>query len=494
MKLYINELAPWERKNEYFHHIQLGKDVESQTTILHDAINNQTQAQLASASAIIASKERIADDIGELSLGIDRIEQGIESLKASFEWGISEVVWQLEQNRKVLKSILEVLMTPLDTQARERRKRAENAYSNGWIDDAEEEFLESEKLNRYDFAIHLSLGMIYLFHKIDKNKALEYLEKAIKYARPESDYYTSYTLLYKALIMRDFGKLEEAEKCTNEAIKISPNISEAFYQNAQYNALLNRPEKAIKMLEIAITNDVNYCEKCHNDPTFDNIRSNVFGLFKQLRKREGDEAQSKYSKITQRYKKLNNTVDSLRKEFDIKPLNKEVLSLFHRTKKLIDRNSYRDYLEANSLLDEAKDKVQKLHNDTLKNIDYKISSLESKISRIKSSHNDHYRESEGTLVKIWFIAIPLGIILGLRGCFSELEKDYGTGSGILAGIGALFSIPFKILLFTLILYLVFKFILKTNKKNQPEEINSLKEEIMILREKSDLVKFYRKTD
>lgn len=31
MKLYINELAPWERKKEYYNNIQLGRDLNSQT-------------------------------------------------------------------------------------------------------------------------------------------------------------------------------------------------------------------------------------------------------------------------------------------------------------------------------------------------------------------------------------------------------------------------------------------------------------------------------
>jgi hypothetical protein len=122
MKLYLNELAPWERKNEYFHHIQMGKDLKYQTSVLHDAINNQTQARLATATAIVSSQERIAEGIDGLSIGIDRIEQGIEGLQATFEWGISQVVWQLEQNRSVLKNILEVLLAPLDTQAKERKK------------------------------------------------------------------------------------------------------------------------------------------------------------------------------------------------------------------------------------------------------------------------------------------------------------------------------------------------------------------------------------
>ena len=99
MRLYLNELAPWERKNEYYKIIQLGNDLKEQT----QAINNQTkvmiESQIASTSAIIASQERINDGIDSLAYGIERVEQGIYDLKSAFEWGISEVVWQIEQNR-----------------------------------------------------------------------------------------------------------------------------------------------------------------------------------------------------------------------------------------------------------------------------------------------------------------------------------------------------------------------------------------------------------
>ncbi len=49
-------------------------------------------------------------------------------------------------------------MALLNTQAKERRKRAEEAFANGWIDDADEDFLESEKLNKFNLSIHINLG------------------------------------------------------------------------------------------------------------------------------------------------------------------------------------------------------------------------------------------------------------------------------------------------------------------------------------------------
>jgi len=277
MKTYTTDLAPWERRNEYFHHIQLGIDVKSQTKALTDAINNQISAQMASASAIIANQERIAEGIGDLAIGLERIENGISGLQATFEWGITEVVWQIEQNRKELKSILEVLMKPLDTKAKERRIRAEEAYGNGWIDDAEEEYLESEKLNKFDFTIHMGLGIIYLFRKIDKNKALEYFHKARKYAEPKSKYYASYALLHISLIERDLGHLEDAKKYALEAAELSYGFAEGYYQTALCSFLLKEDLKDMSIyLAKAITFDKKYCLKIDNESVWQECKSRIF--------------------------------------------------------------------------------------------------------------------------------------------------------------------------------------------------------------------------
>ena len=300
MPLYLNELAPWERKKEYYHTIQLGTDVKEQTNILNRQTKAMIASQLASTNAIIASQERMSEGIDAVVCGVDRVEQGIYELKSAFEWGISEVVWQIEQNRAVLKDILEVLMATLDTQAKERRKRAEEAYANGWVEDAEEEFLESEKLNKFDFSIHISLGMLYLFHKIDKEKALSYFEKAIKYSKPKSAFHTSYALLHKALIHFDMGNTEEAEKASYEAISLSPNFTEALYQNAQHNAQLLNTDKSIANLEKAIRHDKLYCLKANKDEMFDPIRERVNRLFEKLRDEEKKKSQNSFTELSKK--------------------------------------------------------------------------------------------------------------------------------------------------------------------------------------------------
>ena len=48
-----------------------------------------------------------------------------------------EVIDRLDLQSQALEAIKEILERPLDTQAKELRKRAEVAYLNNWIDEAE---------------------------------------------------------------------------------------------------------------------------------------------------------------------------------------------------------------------------------------------------------------------------------------------------------------------------------------------------------------------
>ncbi|MCK4392375.1 hypothetical protein KAX17_05675, partial [Candidatus Bipolaricaulota bacterium] len=171
---YLHSLSPWERRKEYYATIQLGGDVARLTEAISLQTGTRARQQLSVASEIVAGQVSMNEAVNLLTLDVGEVARGIEGLQACFEWGISTLVWQIEQSRAKLRSILEVLQAPMDIQAKERRRRAEDAFANGWIDDAEEEFLESEKLNRFDFSIHMSLGMIYLFHKPDKEKAFTY--------------------------------------------------------------------------------------------------------------------------------------------------------------------------------------------------------------------------------------------------------------------------------------------------------------------------------
>lgn len=422
MPLYLNELAPWERKREYYNNLQLGRDVRTQTTSLLNAITLQTKTQLASASTIISSNERIAEamanKVDDLKYTMNDMNDGLQGIKSAFEWGIADVIWQIEQNRQVLTTILDVLSAPLNTQAKELKKRAQEAYANGWIDDAVQDFEQSERINRYDFSIHISMGMIYLFHKVDKRKALEYFDKAIKYAGPKSNYHTSFALLHKALIKHDMGLIEEAELCSSKAAELSPSFAAALYQCAQYNALLGKKDRALQFLRKAILHDINYCDRVCNDDAFRPLRAQVDKLFTELREAAAKDVKLKWDKASNQVKKVQQLLEKI--SISVPLPQTGFFDHLDRIHQLVDRNSYRDYLEASRLIEYALPiTISELKTNLRRKVDGLKDEHQQSVKQISSEGAAKAGAMDDKLEFIYVFGMIISVLLGMRGCYME---------------------------------------------------------------------------
>lgn len=324
--------------------------VETDTTGIINFLSTQTEkivmAQIEGANEIVASQERIADGIDRVAISVDRVAEGLESLEALFEWGFSELVWHLEEQRKVLQDILSVLQAPLDTQARELKKRAEYAYRNGWFEDALEDFIESEKKNRYDFTIHQNLGNIYLFEKSNPSKALEYYEKAAKYATPRSPYHTSIAFLHIGLVKYLQGDFKEACNATSQALRLSPHLYEAHYQHAQYCANLRKYSDSIEHLKVAIEGDRYYCVKADSERDFNTMKKQLTTLFEELRQKARVQTETGIKRARTLIRKC--------KAYGIPPQALRVAKgKQSKAAALFKRDSYFDYLDAHQKADEA---------------------------------------------------------------------------------------------------------------------------------------------
>lgn len=388
MKLYINELAPYEEKSQYHSIIKLGSDVNKQIELLQKTSKDQLKSRLSSTNTLISSQNKTMELIGsgfnELSYDLKQISQGLDGLQSIFEWGISEVVWQIELNNKRLDKIQDLLLAPLDTKSKELRKRGITAFENGWHEDALEDFLLSEKKNKYDFMVHISIGMIYLFNLKLKDKAIGYFEKAIKFSRPYSTYHTSFALLYKALILLDFGKTEDAEKCTQEAYELSPDFLEAYYQNSQYNALLKNTDKCFCQLRLVISKDIGYLAKVNADPFFDCIRNEINVFLTELRDNERKIAETKLERlevIYNSYKSITSHIGKKENEYFVNKILKSE-ELIVRIKKILKINLYLDIRDINiKLADELNEELIDLISNITSNLNYRITPLQSEINR-----------------------------------------------------------------------------------------------------------------
>ncbi|MDR4497443.1 MAG: hypothetical protein MRK02_05905 [Candidatus Scalindua sp.] len=420
MDTYINKLAPWERKNSYYKNIQLGKDVESKKKVLRDQTLEMIISQIASTGGVIATKKIPEGSIFDIAYDMKSVEGGMYGLKAAFEWGISDVVWQIELNKKHLREYTEALYKPFNRQVKEIWNEAKTAYGDGRLDEALEKFLELEKEIVFDYSAHITIGLVYLFHKINKEKALGYFDKALNHARSNSHYYTSYALLYKALIKRDYGLIGEAESCSKKAMEACSNLTEAIYQNAQYNALLNKPDIAIPLLKKVIKSDIIYCLKIKREKDFEGIRTHVNRLFDEIREEQNKQARDVFKELQDQELLLNNTAKKIRElGFDLSKtfLVETLQSDKSEVAEIIGSNTIVNSYIANRILLQIGKRLQQKKfalKETCKEVK---NELENKIDQLGSQL---VKEKNGSLSRFFLylffgqlVAVPAGVSFGI---------------------------------------------------------------------------------
>ena len=266
---------------------------------LKEQTNKLVEEQIRSTSEIVASQDRINSNLRRISLELGDIDRGIKELSSKIEWGFTELIWQMEENRKVLQDILETLQAPLDTQAKELRKRAKRAKENGWIEDALEDFLKSEEKNKYDFTIHQNLGDIYFEHKNNLKKALDYYEKAAKYAKPESTFHASFALLNVAKIKYIREEYKDAKETAKEAINLTPDFDLAHFEYARLSLKTEDQDEAIEHLNTCIKCDRYYAVRADSDTDFQIIEKRLEKLFSRLRTQAKKLAKTEIKKTRQ---------------------------------------------------------------------------------------------------------------------------------------------------------------------------------------------------
>jgi len=99
---------------------------------------------------------------------LDFISEGIAGLQSAFDIAMEKVLWKLQMRLESLNKILVGLRCPeLENEAKAFRQRAEEAYINGWYEEALDDFLKAENRNSRDFSVLRSIANIYLYDKLN---------------------------------------------------------------------------------------------------------------------------------------------------------------------------------------------------------------------------------------------------------------------------------------------------------------------------------------
>lgn len=422
------------------------------------------EANYENANLIISSQDRVAD---KFEAGAIKIQKGLEGFGSLFEWGFSELIWQAEQSREVLKNILSTLQAPLDTEAKELKKRAEIAYKGGLIDEALIEYLESEKKNRFDFDIHISLGFIYYKHKNNPSKALEYFEKAEKFASLKSRYYTSFALMCQGKIYYELGNFKKSYEALKKAIKIKPDFYELHYQYAQYCACLDKVDETIEHLRTAIIwGDRYYCLKADSEKDFNGMKKQLYSLFEELRKEASKKAKIAIDRAERKINKLRSygvsdgAFSSARRYLNI-------------AKKYFGKNAFLSYMNSIDVVKESEKSaiissssfIEKQISETNKRVD----KLWEKEIKVGSSDIDV------TYLYLLLMILPLSIPLIILVVGGYLYLDYGTLADV---VGCISVYIILIVVFIMIIFLKFYKV-----KDIKSRINKEQDKLKILKDK-----------
>lgn len=386
-------------------------------------IRDATESQLKKTDEIIASHEAVADLISEvnnalsevnntLASGFTMLGAGLRELCFITEDGFREVIDRLDLQNETLNAIKEILEKPLDTQAKELRKRAEKAYLNNWFDEAEIDLSEAEKKNYQDFIVHQILGNIYYYHKGNYQKALNYYQKAAKYATPVSKKHASNALICAAMVYYRLDQLSDAFKSTKMAMELLSDDSGVLYNHACYSAKIGHMDEFIDCLRGSILKDPNYLIAADRDEMFSGVKGHIKKLAEDMR----DEKRKAVNNVLQKIASALQKIELARKEAgklgiaDFTLLNKrlaEVNNLCADVNNLCARNSYFDFLKAEQVALKAEQLARKAYDESVSEW---IQAKNASITKLKS--NKDKVKGSGCLsvclsLVIWLVVLPL---------------------------------------------------------------------------------------
>ncbi|HXG68865.1 MAG TPA: hypothetical protein VNO70_27450, partial [Blastocatellia bacterium] len=220
-----------------------------------------------------------------VEIDFEKLAGGVARLNADFHLMMGDALWKIEMRQEAVGNALRGIRLPeFEREARAYRSRAETAYLNGWYEEALSDFLEAEKRNYPDFAVHRSLASVYLYRLLDLPRALDYFSKAAKYAQPNDAHQAAEAHYFAGVVCALLRRPQEAIGHLQEAATLHSEFYEAHYQRACLLVLLGKGSEAVASLEAAITGDPRYYERARRDRAFAEISPQVQAMFDRLMK------------------------------------------------------------------------------------------------------------------------------------------------------------------------------------------------------------------
>lgn len=377
--------------------------------------------------------DAVSSGFEQLSFDMQAISSGIAELTSVFEWGFSELLAGVGHINDSLRELVKIAKTPAQTWAYEQFEIARDGFRQGLYEEA------LEYLNRsiegyggntgykLEYRFHFLLGTIRLgsFQNnspsiVDLGEAEKAFLAAAKYARHDQPNEAGRSFLAAGWAAYCQGKIPEAEKLTEQAISLYPELGEAYFQLAKILMHRGDPENALLPLRKAVELDRNYAIKASSDDDFRRHDKQVNSLIQQMHKETREKSKNALVVLKKNASQLENShvqEFSSSKYADVTPLKNSI----NNAKKATGNNTYFGYLDALSYCEQARDILSKTRqaffNSAISDVRSKLSDIDSKMWGIKKSD---MRATWGWLIAI---GILISFVLSVSQCSNMMDAN-----------------------------------------------------------------------
>ncbi len=482
----------------------------------------------ATANAIQYLGDQFNYGIKEVSSQISGLQEitvkGFDQVSEILSYGMSEIVWHLEQSNKVLTNILATLKAPRKTEADELRIRGNELFKNGlnarfdedrqkWMKLSLEAYKECIEKNPVDFSAFQSSGIIHFFELKNHEEAIKSFRSAASFAEPYSKYYAAISWLHLSYVYRCLKEYAKAFEVVSQALQLKNDWAEVNFQYAVYSGMIGKHDNLKTHLVESIKQNQNYWFRATTEPDLIPLRGKVENALEELRNETVTIANRQFNQVLTTFNQVEK-VFHLFKELNITCTNSisvrnDLSHILNKIKILISEETYFEAKKAlvkiegfkillkkellKRIKEEAEKDISRQEDEIISKYYNKIHDLEKpvkekvykEIDRLKSMQNkvDKKRMEKQPYTEALQTGAGFGIIITFIGWFIEGYRgffDIGVGRGfdiILSFIvGSIFSVV-TITLVSFIIWLLFHFILKISSESSSNQLTQLNKKI-----------------
>lgn len=250
------------------------RSMEHQSALI-DSMTNSINSVLS------AGFERLSYNLKDISGELANVSTGIAELKASFDWGFSNIIAELGGMNDSIKELIKIAASPAQTPALEHFATARDMFRQGIYTDVLEEL--DKAINgvpgvsagyKQEWRIHHLKGVVKLgfvdcdFTLVNLPEAEDAFLTAALYAKTDHPKDAANAFLSAGWAAYCQGKMPEALMHTEKAIQLNPLLGEALFQMAKILMAQNQVIQALPVLRKAIDTDLFYSLKAIGDGDF----------------------------------------------------------------------------------------------------------------------------------------------------------------------------------------------------------------------------------